>query len=224
MIGVLRPGRVRLEAAERPELREQRGIELAQQVLQRVVRGRRVRLHRDEVPGAQPAQVDRGEDRDHRGARRLMAADLQAIAIRADVVRLVDHPGREPQDPLLDPLERGLVVGGCPGGARTAFRRGSMPVRGDPVPVGDGQRSSLLRRVVPISGTPVPEFVTVMVACTSRPGQRTRRLRRTTAHVARWRVGRGCSTPSRSAANGASATSPGRRRSRAARCIGWSPR
>ena len=71
-----------------------RHVEVAEQVLERVVGGRGVRLDGDQVARAQPAEVERGQDRDDRGARGLVAADLQAIGVLADVVGLVDHPRR----------------------------------------------------------------------------------------------------------------------------------
>src|SRR5687767_592977 len=57
-----------------------------------------MRLHRDAVLRPQHGEMQRRHDGGERGARRLMAADLQPIAIRADVVGVVDGPRREPQN------------------------------------------------------------------------------------------------------------------------------
>ena len=52
---------------ELAELGEPRGIEVAHEIAQRVVHRARVRLVGHEVVGAQPVEVQRGKDRDHRG-------------------------------------------------------------------------------------------------------------------------------------------------------------
>lgn len=48
-----------------------------------------------------------------------MSADLQAGRVRADAVRMMDHRGRQPQDPLLDPSQD-LGLLGLPLGFRQA--------------------------------------------------------------------------------------------------------
>ena len=67
-VGVLDPARVALQAAERPQRRQVRLVELAEQVVDRVQHGRGVRLDRHPVVGAQVPEPQRGHDRDHRGA------------------------------------------------------------------------------------------------------------------------------------------------------------
>ena len=108
-VGVLGPRRVRLQPAELAQPGEHRGVEVAEQVLERVVGRRGMRLDGDEVAGPQPAEVERGQDRDDRGARGLVATDLDPVVARPDVVGLVDHPDGQPQDPGGDGVERGGV-------------------------------------------------------------------------------------------------------------------
>ncbi len=115
-IGILGPRRIRLQAAEVTQPKEHRRVQVAEQVLDRVVGRRRVRLHRDQVAGSQPAEVERGQDRHDRCARRLVPADLDPIAVRADVVGLVDHPDRQPQHAARDRVQ-GRIVG--PTGGRS---------------------------------------------------------------------------------------------------------
>ena len=157
-IRVLGPRRVRLQPAELAEPQQHRLVEVAEQVLDGVVGRRGVRLDRDEVAGPEPAEVERGQDRDDRGARGLVATDLDPVAVRPDVVGLVDHPDREPQDPSRDGVER-LVVG--------APRRRGDEARCGGRGFGDGHRcdpppsAASATRCRPASGnigTTVPNF------------------------------------------------------------------
>ena len=119
VVRVLRAARVALRAAVAAERFERGAGQPARHALDRVEDGRGVRLHRDAVLGAQRVEVERGEDVDHGGGRRLMPADLHlALALRAQVVGVVDRPVREPQrlprqrvQPLrLAPSGHGLVL------------------------------------------------------------------------------------------------------------------
>ena len=104
---VLQPARVRLQPAERAQLGQVAAVEVAQQVLDRVQHGRRVRLDRDAVRTAQVLEPERGHDRHHRGRRGLMAAHLHPRGrLRANPVGVVDDARREPQDASLDRLQR----------------------------------------------------------------------------------------------------------------------
>jgi hypothetical protein len=66
-VGVLDPARVALQALEGAQLGEIGGIEAAEEVVDRVQDGRRVRLDRDAVGGIQVPETKRGHDLDHRG-------------------------------------------------------------------------------------------------------------------------------------------------------------
>ena len=101
-IGVLDPARVALQAAERPQRRQVRLIELTEQVVDRVQHGRGVRLDRHPVVRAQVPEPQRGHDRDHRRRRRLMAADFHPAGIGPDPVRVVDDRRGQPEHLALD--------------------------------------------------------------------------------------------------------------------------
>src|SRR5581483_11816724 len=89
-VGVFRAARVGLEAVELTQRRQVFARQQTEQVLDGVEDRRRVWLDGDAVPGAQVAEVERREDRDDRGRRRLVAADLDAVDVGADVVGVVD--------------------------------------------------------------------------------------------------------------------------------------
>ena len=108
---ILRAARVRLEAAVFTKLGQVGTVEPAEQVLDRVQHGRCVRLHRDPVLRLQVEEVEGRHQRDHRGRRGLMAADLEVVTLRPLAVRVVDDPGREPEHPALDRGHR-LEIGG----------------------------------------------------------------------------------------------------------------
>ena len=65
-----------------------------------------MRLHRDPVVPPERVKIKRGHDRRHRGASRLVPADLQPVVTLADVVGVVDGPGGQPAQPLLKDLQR----------------------------------------------------------------------------------------------------------------------
>ncbi len=98
---------IRLRAAERAEPFELLARLAPEQVLDRVEDRAGVRLDRDAVPGPQDVEVERRHQRDDRRRRRLMASDFQAIELRPDVVRVMDHPDGEPQHLLFDRVQRG---------------------------------------------------------------------------------------------------------------------
>ncbi len=108
---ILGPGRVGLRAAQRPE-RLQLGQRLpAQQVFEGVIDRAGMRLHRDPVLRPQHVEIERGHQGHHGGARGLMAANLEPVAARTQVVGVVDHPGGEPQHLALQRLQQGEPVG-----------------------------------------------------------------------------------------------------------------
>ena len=56
-----------------------------------------------------------------------MAADLQPVAVRPQVIGVVDHPGREPQRAALESLQGGDGVGSLAGRGRLAMAAESWP-------------------------------------------------------------------------------------------------
>ena len=64
-----------------------------------------MRLHRHPVLRPQNLEIQSGHDGGDRGAGRLMPADLQPIAIRPQMVGVMDHPGGQPEQFLLDRRE-----------------------------------------------------------------------------------------------------------------------
>jgi hypothetical protein len=99
---VLRLAGVGLDALERAELGEVLPGQVAEQVLDGVEGRRGVRLDGDAVAGLELAEVEGGEDRDHRGRGRLVAADLRVVKVGANVIGMVNHVRREPEHTTLD--------------------------------------------------------------------------------------------------------------------------
>jgi hypothetical protein len=104
-IGVLGPRRVRLQPAELAQRREIAPVQPPEQVVDGVEDGRGVRLHADPVGRLEHAEPQRGHQRHHGGARRLVTADLDAGAVRAHPVRVVDDRRGEPQHAALHLVE-----------------------------------------------------------------------------------------------------------------------
>jgi hypothetical protein len=73
---------------------------LAEQVLDGVEDRRGMRFHRHAVLWPQHGKIERRHDGGERGARCLMAADLQPIAILAQMIGVMDGPAREPENLL----------------------------------------------------------------------------------------------------------------------------
>ena len=93
----------------------------AEQVVHRVEHRAGVRLHRDAVLRAGDLEIQRRHDGDHRRARRLVPAHLQPVAVGPDVVGVVHHPGRQPQQLALKLVQQVRAVAGADG--RPADRR-----------------------------------------------------------------------------------------------------
>ena len=74
--------------------------------MQRVEHRGGVRLYRDPVLRPHHVEIERRHQGRDRGARRLVAADLEPVAARPQMVGVVDHPGGEPQHLLFERLER----------------------------------------------------------------------------------------------------------------------
>ncbi len=105
-VGVLAARRIGLQPAVLAQPRQVGGIEPAEQEVDRVQDGRGVRLDRDAVGRLEVLEPQRRHQRDHRRARRLMAADLDAARVRADAVGVMDDRRRQPQHASLDPAEQ----------------------------------------------------------------------------------------------------------------------
>ncbi len=70
---------------------------VAEQILDGVENRAGMGLHRNPVFWLQRMKIQRCHDRCQRGGRCLMAADLQAITVIAQMIGIMDHPCREPQ-------------------------------------------------------------------------------------------------------------------------------
>ncbi len=108
---VLGPARIALRAAEAAEILEGGAALRAEQIVDRVQHRPGVRLHRDPVVRAQSVEIERRHDRRHRGAARLVPADLQPVGMVPNVIGVVDGPRRQPAQPLVEDLQR-FNVGG----------------------------------------------------------------------------------------------------------------
>ena len=180
-----------------------------------------MRLDRDEVAGPEPAEVERGEDRHDRGARCLVAADLDPVAVRPDVVGLVDHPDRR-------------ATGSVRRRRRASWAPACVHGRPSDLSVDDGHLDRCLLApetdgAVRPGNRDASPILLLCSLCHAEPARVNRpRLTRTAAGRRRSRhgcsgragtdvrradgaVGRASSRPSRRRANGASATSRGRR-------------
>ncbi len=90
---------------------------LAEQILDCVEDRRGMGLHRDPVFRPQHLEIERRHDGRERGRGSLMPADLHAIAAFAEVIGVVDGPGGEPENLLLDlaqEVQLAVAHVGCP--------------------------------------------------------------------------------------------------------------
>ena len=104
-VRVLGARRVGLQSAELAQRGQVGAVEPPEHVVERVQDGRRVRLDADAVGRLEHAEPERGHQRDHRRARRLVAADLDARRRLAHAVGVVDDRRREPQHAALHLVE-----------------------------------------------------------------------------------------------------------------------
>ena len=72
--------------------------------------GAGMRLDRDAVCRPQGVEIERRHDGGERGRRRLVAADLQAVGILAQMIGVMDGPAREPEHLALELGEDRQVV------------------------------------------------------------------------------------------------------------------
>ena len=115
-VAVLGARRVRLGSAKGAKSFQLVARLMAEQILDRVKDRRGVRFDRDTILRPQHVEIERRHQGRDRSARRLMAADLESVTVRAQVIGVVDHPGRQPQHLALERGQaRELVVGfaGC---------------------------------------------------------------------------------------------------------------
>ena len=112
-VGVLGAAGVALQPAELAQPRQIGLVERAEQVVDRVQHGRRVRLDRDAVGRTQMLEVQRGHDRDDRRRGGLVAADLHARIGLAHLVGVVHHAHGQPQHALLHGVEHVELAGLC---------------------------------------------------------------------------------------------------------------
>ena len=104
-VRVLGPRGVGLQPAELAQRLQVGAVEPAEQVVDRVEHRRRMRLHAHAVGRLEHAEPQRGHQRHHRRARRLVPADLHARAVRPHAVGVVDDRRGEPEDPPLHLVE-----------------------------------------------------------------------------------------------------------------------
>ncbi len=108
-LGILPAARIGLEPAEHAEALQLGLGEPPAEIFDRVEHRGSVRLDRDDVVGTDRGEVQRRHQGHDGGRRRLVAADLGAVRIRAALVGVVHHVGAEPQHPPLDRLEDGQL-------------------------------------------------------------------------------------------------------------------
>ena len=102
VVGILGARRIGLRALVAAKIFELFAGLAAEQILDGVKIRRGVRLDRDAVLRPQAVEIERRHDGGERGRRGLMAADLQAVAVLAQMVGVVDGPGRQPQHLALE--------------------------------------------------------------------------------------------------------------------------
>ena len=109
-VGVFRPARVALQAAELAQGFQLGRRQLAEQVVDGVQHRRGVRFDRHPVLGAQVVEPQLGHDRHQRRRRGLVPADLQPVGVGAHPVGVVHDRRGQPQHPLLDLAQRRVPV------------------------------------------------------------------------------------------------------------------
>ncbi len=97
LAAVLEARRIGLHAAQCAQPRHLFDALAAEQVVDGVEHRPGMRLHRDAVLRAGDLEIERRHDGDHRGAGRLVPAHLQPVPVGADMVGVVHHPRRQPQ-------------------------------------------------------------------------------------------------------------------------------
>src|SRR4029453_7721553 len=121
---VLAAAGIGLEPPESPELAELLAGQAAQEVLDRVEGGSGMGLDGDHGALTQVGEIEGGQEPYRRGGGGLVPADLGPVRVRTEVIGVVHHPGREPEDPGLYAFERRE--------GRPLLPRASPPLRGQP--------------------------------------------------------------------------------------------
>ena len=85
-------------------------VELTEQVLDRVEYRRCVRFDGDQITAPHEPKEQRGHDRHDRGARRLMASDLDLVRPRPLVIGMVDLLSGQPQHATLDTVQNRSII------------------------------------------------------------------------------------------------------------------
>ena len=106
VVDILGARGIGLRAAQRAEALELVARLVAEQVLDGVEHRRGVRLHRHPILRPQHREIERRHHRGERGARGLVAADLQPVAVGPQVVGVVNGPGAQPQHLALQLAEQ----------------------------------------------------------------------------------------------------------------------
>ena len=153
VVHVLGARGIGLHAAIAAEVLHLLAAEIAHQVLHGVEDRRGMGLDRHPVLRPQRGEIQRRQDRHHRGRGGLVPADLDPVHLGADVVGVVDHPVRQPQQPLLDGLQMGAGHGAF-SLASGQDRPGTHAVscgkpRRAPIPTGYSKKSTGMRMESP---------------------------------------------------------------------------
>ena len=109
IIHVLGPAGVALHPTETAEILHLFAGLVAHQILDGVKERRGMGFDRDPVLWPQRVEIERCQDRHHRGRRRLMPADLDPVYLGPDVIGVMDHPVRQPQQALFNGFQMGKI-------------------------------------------------------------------------------------------------------------------
>ena len=102
IVAVLGARGVALRAAEGAEALQLLARLPPEQILDGVINRACMGLHRHPVAQFQRVEIERREDRRDRSAGRLVPSNFQSVAALAEVVGIVDHPGRQPEHLALE--------------------------------------------------------------------------------------------------------------------------
>ena len=119
VVGVLGARRIGLRAFVAAEVLELFAALAAEQILDGVKVRRGMRLDRDAVGRPQRVEIKRGHDGRERGRRRLMPADLHAIAVLPHMIGMMNGPRRKPQHLALKLGKNGRIRRAQAGCVRT---------------------------------------------------------------------------------------------------------
>ena len=132
VVAVLGPRRIALRTAQRAEVLQLGPGLLAEEVLDRVEHRAGVGFHRDAVVRPEDVEIERRHQGRDRRAGSLVAAHLEAVAGRAQMVRVVDRPGGEPQHLPLQRVQAGEGLRRDDGSVRESGHAASPAPRARP--------------------------------------------------------------------------------------------